>query len=277
MLRAIIGKPGAGKTALMTAMAVKNMMRETARKDIIDCKKNIRKFNKKHHTAFELPQGIRHLVFTDYKIEKKVYGGRNLEAHPCNGYYLALPSAEPSPNEEKPMTIPPYSHIYLDEAQTYFDADAWNKLAQEVKLFYEMHRHNCLDITYTCQRDTRIAASIRQLASEIIDIQSVQVKKGRGSFYTVWKYLSFSSTEEHEAYVKSNVRTNKRDLITFKVEGNVFKWYDSHERQDRFYKGLEKRGGFDFNIPGGNPDKVRAGFFKQEKEKGKEKKTEGGV
>jgi hypothetical protein len=261
MITAIIGKPGAGKTALMTARAINNMFGDVARDDIKNCKANLKGTNGGYGAGLVLPRDKRHLVYADYKIEKKVYGGRDLVRHPCNGYYLALPTPidQQPENYVKPMLIPPYSHIYLDEAQRYFDSDIWNRLSQDVKLFYEMHRHNHLDVTYTCQRDTRIAASIRQLVGEVIDIQSVKVKRGWRKVYTVWEYLTFSSTEAHEAYTKSSVKTRKRDLTTFKIEGNVFRWFSSYERQDLFYKDLDGYAGFDFDAKDG----IRPGFFKQ--------------
>jgi hypothetical protein len=97
--------------------------------------------------------------------------------------------------------------------------------------------------------------------SEVIDIQSVKVKHSFGRVYTVWEYLSFPSTEAHEAYTASSAKTRRRDLITYKIEGDVFNWFSSYERQDLFYRDLDG-GGFDFDAP---KDGVRQGFFKQEK------------
>ncbi|MDR2090652.1 MAG: zonular occludens toxin domain-containing protein [Clostridiales bacterium] len=268
-MTAIVGKPGTGKTAFMTAWAVLNMT-QNAKSDIAASKANIKYLNARYGFNLEIPKDVRHLVYADYNIKHKEYGKKLRERHACNGYYLALPTPPERRGEDytEPMFLPPFSHVYLDEAQRYFDSDCWERLAPEVKLFYEMHRHNHLDIVYSCQRDTRIAASIRQLVSEVIDIQQVFLHKNRfnGNVSTVWKYLSFPSTEAHETYVKSiDKKAKKRELKTLKIDGNVFKWYNSYDHQDRFFCGFEDRYAFDFDVE--DKDGTRPGFFKPDKKK----------
>lgn len=82
----IFGMPRAGKTALMTKLALDCMTGAQAAKDIRESCKEIKKFN---DGGFHFTYPKRHLVFSDYDIYTR---NKTLFSYSTSGYRFGLPN-----------------------------------------------------------------------------------------------------------------------------------------------------------------------------------------
>lgn len=229
MITIIYGEPGRGKTALMTYFALLEMVEKGFENYWNSCRR-IDVLRKGGFTKLQyLPQ--RHTVYADYVIKLKY---PNIESYYVDGFRIALPN----PFFDTAF-FAPYSKIFLDEAQKYYDSRMSKYMRECVYRFYQLHRHNHLDVTMTCQRLGNIDLNIRQIAERFIYIKGLDVKEDKYGQITkmTWSVIEFSSLKDAEAFVDSPKTDKKIKETTYTYEGNVFNRYNSYGNEPAFYDG----------------------------------------
>ena len=190
MITIICGDPGVGKTALMTHFATQYLQYDADYELAID------KINNYNNMGYNLSTPS-HLVFSDYKISYNLYG-KNVESYFCNGYYLGMPNAQ-----HQTMFLPPYSKIFLSEAQRYYDSRKYNSFSDFISQFYEQHRHYGLQIYLDCQRVGLIDLNIRGISTRVILVESMSndIDSHGRIISNHWQCREFSSAIECERYL----------------------------------------------------------------------------
>ena len=142
----------------MTSLAMQHMTGVQAHRDLKQCRKLLAPLLA---GGFGYAPPDDHLVFSDYTIQ--THRGR-VTNYECDGFYLGL-----AQDTHPTMFLPPASHVYLDEAQKYFNSrEGASKLADFVSRFYELHGHYRLNITLTVQRPMLLHSESGVLTPSII-------------------------------------------------------------------------------------------------------------
>lgn len=217
MITIIAGDVGSGKTALMTMLAVTHMT-ELAHDDLSNCRKEVKRFNKGGY-SFTVPK--KHIVFADYPIR----ANKRRISYEIDGYRLGLPNDQ----GHETVFIPPCSHVYLDEAQRYYNSRKSSVFPDFVSRFYETHRHYKLNITLACQRSTLIDLNIREISGQIIEVAQLKHSYDRNNRIkrTVWKCIEFYSYFDYQNYLNSG-KTVGGQTVKYQYEGDIFTAYNSY-------------------------------------------------
>lgn len=194
MITIICGDPGAGKTALMTYFALSYLRYDS---DYLPCLDKINEFNS---NGFHLSTP-NHLVFTDWKVILNSKKNGSLESYFCNGYYLGMPN-----NQHRTMFLPPYSKVFLSEAQRYYNSRNYNSLSDFVSQFYEQHRHWGMQIFLDCQRATLIDLNIRGIATRVLFVQELlhDVDIYGRIVSSTWKCRQFRNVYDFDNYLQTS-------------------------------------------------------------------------
>lgn len=236
----IVGKPGAGKTALAVKFMVEKMLNSW--EDIHLFKKELKKFRVGGFSYLGAPPQ-NHLCYSDtpIKINSK------LKAYDTDGYKIGLPNPY-----FKTQLFPPYSTILLDEAQRYYDSRNSKSIRPEVYNFYQLHRQNHLNFIMTCQRLDNIDVNIRSLAEKIIVIDNLKIEFQLGVTKNLkWLVHEFESPDIASEYCSKKDKVISSELggekLTYKSNFPLFKFYDSYINQRAFFDGMELKN-FDFSF-----------------------------
>lgn len=233
MITIICGEPGKGKTALMTYFAVQRMVYEGFERWWNCCKKiDILRAGGFSQLEY-LPQ--RHTVYADYVITNRF---PLIQSYYVDGFKLSLPN----PFFETAF-IAPFSTIFLDEAQKYYDSRMSKYLRECVYRFYQLHRHNHLDVFMTCQRLGNIDLNIRQIAERIILVEDLKIQKDDWGYIKKmeWIVKEFNSLASAEAYVENGTVSKTVQENTYTYDGDIFNYYDSYGNEPAFYDGNYNR------------------------------------
>lgn len=233
MITIICGEPGNGKTALMTYFAVQKMTEEGYDYWTSSCNRINELYTGGFNNLRYLPQF--HTVYSDYVIKNEWL---NVQSYYCDGFKVGLPN----PFFDT-MFFAPYSQIFLDEAQKYYDSRMSKYIRECVYRFYQLHRHNHLDIYMTCQRLGNIDLNIRDIARRIIYVEKLDITKddfGR-IIKLQWHTVEFSCLKYAEAYLDNNNKSVEFDKKTYEYEGNIFDYYGSYSNEPVFYDGNYER------------------------------------
>lgn len=223
----IYSRPGKGKSLLLSHIQ-KLKKCEEGFSDFIKCKRELKTLNNTG-ASFKMPPQ-RHLCFSDYS-----HTYRKIKSYYLDGFRLALPN----PYFETAL-IPPYSNIFLDEAQRYYDSRMSIFLREEVYRFYQMHRHNHYNIFMTCQRLANIDVNIRSLADYYLYIKESKLKTNEFGQIIGFKIKLkvFTSLDVAEAYQTAEEKgESKKWGKDFVVEDNydIGRTYDTHNCKPAFY------------------------------------------
>lgn len=219
MITEICGVPRAGKTALMTKFILEHLTGAQAHRDLRECKKLLAPLRAGGFSFCAPPD---HLVFSDYTVTARHNTITNYEV---DGFRLGL-----AQDQHATMFLPPYSQIFLDEAQKYFNSRDSLKLADFVSRFYELHGHYRFNITLSVQRPKLIDVNIREIAARVIYVKGMQNFKQRGRIVgSIWDCVEFDSAAAAISYIDSGFCAKLQgDKVTFEYAGNIFKHYDSY-------------------------------------------------
>jgi hypothetical protein len=223
----VFGGVGAGKTAFMTYNAVTSMTdRLTVRGDLKGCQKIVDKLNE-GGARYTVPAD--HLVFADYRIAWR--GGR--VSYEIDMKNLGLPSSK----NLNAQFFPPFSRLFMDEAQRKFNSRKGG-IADELSLFFEIHRHNDLNIMLACQRERLIDLNVRELVSKIIEIRGMKHKYKAGRLIeTTWTCREFDNCFLIDKYLESGKVEGHGVVVCHTYYGNIFKCYDHQHSRPAFFNG----------------------------------------
>lgn len=233
MITIICGEPGKGKTALLTYFAVDKMINNGFEYWWKSCKR-IDTLKQGGFSHLEYPPQ-RHTVYCDYDLQINF---PSFKSYYVDGFNIALT------NPFFPTAFfYPYSQIFLDEAQKYYDSRMSRYLRECVYRFYQLHRHNNLDIYMTCQRLGNIDLNIRQIAECIILVKDLKIKKDEyGRIINMkWIVLKFNSLSSAESFIDNGNKTVEYETKTYEFNGNIFKFYNSYGNEPVFYDGNYNR------------------------------------
>lgn len=236
----IVGKPGKGKTVYTVGIIANKIL--NSKQDYFNLKREIKQLKQGGFCHLELPPQ-KHLIYTDFKfkINKKI------ESYYIDGYKIGLPN----PYFETTF-IPPYSTIFLDEAQRYYDSRNSKSLRNEVYNWFQLHRQNHYNIYLVCQRLANIDVNIRALADKIIVIDELKFKTNEFGIVEHFKWITreFESPDTAEDYClkkdhKDVSSLGKKVIIESKLP--LFRYYDSFGNKPIFFNGKENEP-FDYSI-----------------------------
>lgn len=229
MITQIFGLPGAGKTALLTKLALDYMTGYLARQDL---KNSIKVISQLNAGGFDFTIPDAHLVYVDYGVTARHGAVKN---HEVNGFELGLFDA----NHFTRM-FPPCARFFLDEAQKYLNSRERTGIADSVSRFYELHRHNYFDITLVSQRPGLIDKNVRELSEKVLFVYGMEHTFSDGRLFgTRWHCLSFETSADAIAFCDGKRPDYVRESYSF--IGNIFKHYSSHYHLPAFYKAAKGR------------------------------------
>ncbi len=240
MITIICGKPRVGKTAVETYMLVDKIVNNSF-EDYINCKREILQLKAGGMTALEVPPQ-RHVCFADYRCKIS----SRLQAYYVDGFKIGLPN----PYFET-ILFPPYSTIFLDEAQRYYDSRMSKYLRPEVYSWYQIHGHNHYNIIMVCQRLADLDVKIRSMAERIIVVEACEIKKDKYGRVCkmIWTTREFSSADTAESYQMACEKKEISKLgteVVVKTDMPIFNYYDSYGCKPAFYDEGYYARGFDY-------------------------------
>lgn len=227
----IVGKPGAGKTVFATNILVNKMF--DSFDDLCALKYEVRRLKSGGFNYIQEQPLQRHLCYSDFAVRVN----DKFQSYYINGFNIALPN----PYFETTF-IPPYSTIFLDEAQRYYDSRNMKGLRSEVYNFYQLHRQNHYNIYLICQRLANIDLNIRCLADKIIVIDELKLKYDDYGRINEFKWLTreFESPNTAEEYCLQKDKSEFSNLgkkVTVTSDLPLFSYYNSFANKPAFFNG----------------------------------------
>ena len=239
MITIIVGFPGAGKTAKLTHYIYEKILNDS----FLDYRNSRREIETLSRGGFSnlIPPPQRHLCYCDYSVKI----GRKFSTYYVDGFSIGIPNPF-----FKTTVFPPYSTIFLDEAQRYYNSRMSMYLREEVYIWYQLHRHNHYNIFMCCQRLGNIDVNIRALAEKIIVLDELKIEENKWGYVSKmqWKGRFFNSCDSAESYCLSRENGSIANIgqpFEEKTDICVFDFYDSFGHKPAFYNGVYNQG-FDY-------------------------------
>lgn len=226
MITIITGKPGVGKTALNTYFCELTYQneRETLLKS---CRAKIEALNETHLIPLTFPD--KPPIFTNYEVKFHVGYKKYFEPYYINPYYLGLAN-----DKLTSQNVPPFSRLFISEAQRYYNSRKSTTLPDWVSRWYEMHRHFNIDVYLDVQRGKLIDLNIRELCKRFIEVQAMDhIKDGSGWISkTIWRCREFDNMQDYDDYINGDGSAYRE--TTYIYEGNIFECYNSTSCEAEF-------------------------------------------
>lgn len=234
MITIFCGKPGAGKTSLMTFFKILTMTvrrYELLQQSIsICCQLNAGGYN------FTLP--TEHVTYSNYwtcSIGKFI---EEFDDYELDGTDFGLYDPE-----HPTKLVPPGSQLFFMEGQSFLNSRASMKFRESVSRAYELHRHWFLDIYLDCQRATLIDLNVRELCGELIEVLGMEIKTDKlGCIVECrWKCNVFEDVASYENYLNNGKPNGVYESKEFVFAGNIFDCYESRNNFALFLENREKQ------------------------------------
>lgn len=226
MITVITGKPGSGKTSLLTAFLA-NERKNNGRKLLHDCTRAVLELNTQRKAPLTLPEQTP--LYTDFAVKIPIGYKKYFKPYFISGFFIGLQ------NEFIPALLqePPYSKIFLSEVQRYLDSRK-KALPDWVSRMYEQHRHFHFEFFLELQRVMLIDKNIRDLAERFIEVQELEHEYDScdNIIKSTWHCIEFESTQAYEQYLTCGEATYR--TTEYSYTGNIFKCYNSYERSSEF-------------------------------------------
>ena len=211
MITIIFGAPGSGKSSLSTYF-LKQLYRTEGEKRQRGAQAEIARINETRLRPLTAPD--KPPIFANYRVKFKT------------GYekWFEMPT----------QFIPPYSGVFLGEAQRFFNSRKSKTLPDWVSRFFEMHRHYHVDLWLDVQRPILIDANIRELCKLFIEVRKmVHVYDAAGRITsTTFHVREFERWGAVEQYL--NMGGKEYEERTYTNEGNIFRAFDSYSYFSEF-------------------------------------------
>lgn len=235
MIIVVFGKPGSGKTALLTSVAASFLNGSIVSNDYFDnCVAEVQALNAE---GFNYILPAHAPVYSNYPITVQSGVDRYTGSYYIDGFHLGFEN-----DNVETISVLPNSKIFLAEAQRYYNSRRSKDLPDWVSRFYEEHRHYGLDIYLDVQRPGLIDVNIRELVEQFIEVESFHQSLDEyghiacTDFYckvfTDWKFV--------EQYLAGNNDCFDKQIFSF--DFNVFECYESKS----YYRNFLPVNGFDY-------------------------------
>lgn len=229
MITIIFAPPGFGKTVFMTYMLYLNAF------DKVRNRKMRLEILKKQASGFKNIKTIPvHCVSANYDCCFKKFGYSPRYSRRINPYRLGFDNSF-----VKTHFNLPFECIGITEAQKYLNSRLSVYFPDWQSRWYEMHRHDDLDIWLDTQRPMLIDVNVRELA-RFIEIVNLKVKTDKAGkvISLTWKIRVIENSSLFEKYMSSG-KKDKSCYVEEKVvaDCNVFSFYDSQSAKPKFYAG----------------------------------------
>lgn len=270
MITIIFGAPGSGKSSLMTHFLSEIYYRD-GKKKLRQAQEKIEAINEEREHPLSLPESLP--IYANYKVSLHVNYKKNWEPFYINGYYIGLAN-----DRMDTLFTPPYSVIFLDEAQRYFNSRKSASTPDWVSRYAEMHRHYHLDLYLCAQRPILIDANVREICKEFYEAREMEHVRSASGYIekTIFRVRKFGAWGEVEQYLETGAKTYQEKTITH--EGDIFSSFDSFsyfseflppDRDGAAFKYLPQRGASEEDLKfyrNSEPDEYRSAA-KPKKEK----------
>lgn len=236
----VFGDNGVGKTAFLTSIALENIMNERYREYYLaNAKATIKPYIKGGFTNLDISK-MKHLVYSNYTI----VGDLDSKSNKFNSHYLDINRFGrycPVNNPDN-QVFSPCSTLVIDEGQRIFNSRKAG-IPDHISEFFEKRRHIDLIIYMSTPRAKSIDINVRDIASEIIEIQGMTHKTDRAGniVQTTWDFLSFDSAQLIDKYLESGRDRRVGKMAKRIFQGNIFEHYNSKEHQAMYMANMKNR------------------------------------
>ena len=226
-IRIFYGERGAGKTAVMVAMAIEDMYGENADWALEQANAEVAELNANGFNV--TPPQSEHLVYCaklTIDVESPDFGHRvSLDLDPT---HLGIAT-----DNFVPQYVYRGSTLVIDELPKFFDSRAWQNFEAGMSLYWAESRKHKLKMYGTCQFMGQGELRIRGLAciTHVLGIKFAYNKFGE-VVQTAWELDNWDSFEAWEAKKKPT-----REIYVY--NGDIREAYDTDEGEEDFYIGLE--------------------------------------
>lgn len=224
MITIVFGKPGSGKTAYMTADAVRYMNNSA---ECLELQRVSSAQVAELNAGYTLP--TLSPVYSNYPITVPYGYGKRRVSFYVDGFHMGFA------NDFVPVVfLPPESRIYLAEAQRYYNSRKNKDFPEWVSRYFEEHRHYGLNIMLDVQRPGLIDVNIRELCERFVEVQQLrhQIDGAGNILRTVFLLREFPDWKTVDKYLNGDDKAGK--TVAEKFEGNVFSHYKSKSYYDVF-------------------------------------------
>ncbi len=236
MITILFGKPGAGKTSLMTHFMIELYEREGD--ELLDkCRDRIAEQNEKR--LFALPFPDRPPFFSNYGVRFLVDYEEEYSPYFFNPFYFGIG------NEEfEVQYLLPCGYCFITEGQKYFNSRKSLTLRDHVSRAFELHRQNEMNFFIDCQRPKLIDLNIRELTPRFLEVQRMENTTNNygGILSSAWYCREFNSAAEVMNYLTTG--EGGREIPPIVHRGNIFDCFDSFEQKNKFFPKDVKDCGF---------------------------------
>ena len=230
MITLIAGKPGVGKTALLTYFAILDMTANAS----LQVQKTNNFIDLLNSGGYNFEYAKNHLVYSNYDITSHMKGYVPRRSYDMEGFEFGLPD-----KEHETKFVYRYSSLFFTESQAFLNSRKSRAFRDSVSRAYEQHRHWDLNIYLDAQRATLIDLNVREL-STIVYVDSLDVKfdnMGRVR-KCIWHCRKFYDVREFDKFDATSGKYECENLV-IKYDGNIFKCYDSQMNSRLFLQGRE--------------------------------------
>lgn len=229
MIIEIVGKTGAGKTALNTLF----MLRELQYNGLTMQRHSaqiITELNRRRKRKLMLP--TKAPFYVNYEACLPMGYKQEFKPYWVNPYCLGVSTPQ---LKNKLQFLLPCSCVHITEGRKYWDGRESSTMPDNVSQWFETHRHNCLTIIIDAQRGKALDLNIRENAHKFIEVQGMYNEKDayNRTIRSTWYCREFYSLQDYEAYLVNKMGFNCRETMYW-FNGNIFEYYDSQNRKEDF-------------------------------------------
>ncbi|MGN0813181.1 MAG: zonular occludens toxin domain-containing protein [Candidatus Coproplasma sp.] len=222
MIHEVFGDCKVGKTAFLTYQ-IKNLYLNHGDEILSFSKSIIAEENAKRQKKLSYPR--KPPIYTNFDVTITKPDGTVFKPYRIVGNEIGLNEFNPEGNYKY---FYPAAHIFIDEAQCYFDSKG-GELKRAISAFFEMHGHYDLDIWLAAQRGILIDKNIRNIAKDFKLIKELTHETSvfgnvTKSFWRVWE---FTDKCEFEKFLASDGSEGEHNEKFYVDNGNILDCYNS--------------------------------------------------
>lgn len=166
MITLIFGRPGRGKTSLLTHFLIETYQKQGKMLARFAAQR-VSEVNRGRLSPLTAPEAPP--IFANYRVRIQTGYQRYYEPYYLNGYYFGMP------NDKMPTQyVLPGGKIFFTEAQRYYNARRSQTFPEWVLNVFAEHRQYYLDIYLDSQRFMNIDKSIRDLADRFLEVRQMR-------------------------------------------------------------------------------------------------------